>query len=185
MTTQQRWLAIAALGIVTLILALKAPAPEESLPLNKVRANTSSASNENSSKQANTNANNKQLASTENLSLDTLEPRKMAQLDRDMFKSKSWYIPPPPPPKPKYVAPPPPPPPPPPSAPPLPYKYTGSFQEPGQKMVVYLSRGDRLYSVSAGDTIEGTYKIEGINAGQLVMLYLPLNIRQNLRIGDR
>ena len=185
MTTQQRWLAIAALGIVTLILALKAPAPEESLPLNKARANISSASNENSGKQANTNANNKQLASAENLSLDALEPRKMAQLDQDMFKSKSWYIPPPPPPKPKYVAPPPPPPPPPPSAPPLPYKYTGSFQEPGQKMVVYLSRGDRLYSVSAGDTIEGTYKIEGINAGQLVMLYLPLNIRQNLRIGDR
>lgn len=183
MTTQQRWLAIAALGIVTLILAVKAPAPDESLSLNKAHTNTSNVGNENSGKSV--NVNKKQLASAEGLTLDALEPRKMAQLDKDMFTSKSWYIPPPPPPKPKYVPPPPPPPPPPPSAPPLPYKFTGSFQEPSQKMVVYLSRGDRLYSVSVGDTLEGTYKIESINAGQLVMLYLPLNIRQNLRIGDR
>ena len=54
-------------------------------------------------------------------------------------------------------------------------------QEPGQKLVVYLSRGDKLYSVSAGDILEGTYKIESINAGQLAILYLPLNISQNLR----
>jgi hypothetical protein len=51
--------------------------------------------------------------------------------------------------------------------------------------VVYLSRGEKLYTVSAGDTLEGTYKVESIGAGQLSMLYLPLNIRQNLRIGDR
>lgn len=187
MTTQQRWLAIAAFGVVALILAFKAPAPDElATPVSKahVRENM-----ENQNKNKNTSKN--QPFATNNLmpdtlKLDTLQARSMAQVDKeDMFKSKSWYIPPPPPPKPKYVAPPPPPPPPPPSAPPLPYKFMGSFQEPGQKPVVYLSRGEKLYSVSAGDTLEGTYKIESINAGQLVMLYLPLNISQNLRIGDR
>ena len=179
MTTQQRWLAIAAFALVALILAVKAPAPDE------LAAPTSKPTHNNVT---NLNANKNQAVVADNLTpdtlmLDTLQARSMAQVDKeDMFKSKSWYVAPPPPPKPKYVAPPPPPPP---TAPPLPYKFTGSFQEPGQKLVVYLSRGDKLYSVSAGDILEGTYKIESINAGQLVILYLPLNISQNLRIGDR
>jgi hypothetical protein len=179
-TTQQRWLAIAAFGLVALVLAVKAPAPDDlAAPASKRVPNAANSV-------ANQNTNKNQAASADSLKLDTLQPRSMAQLDKeDMFKSKSWYIPPPPPPKPIYVPPPPPPPPPPPTAPPLPYKFMGSFQEPGQKLVVYLSRGDKLYSVSAGDTLEGTYKIESINSGQLAMLYLPLNIRQNLRIGDR
>ena len=182
MTTQQRWLAIAAFALVALILAVKAPAPDDlAAPANKRVQNNV----------ANLSSNKNQTETTkyvtpDTFKLDTLQARSMAQLDKeDMFKSKSWYIAPPPPPKPKYIAPPPPPPPPPPSAPPLPYKLMGSFQEPGQKLVVYLSRGDKLYSVSAGDVLEGTYKIEGINAGQLELLYLPLNIRQNLRLGDR
>lgn len=182
MTTQQRWLAIAAFGLVALILAVKAPAPDELATPTSKRAQNNAA---------NLNANKNQAVVADNLTpetfkLDALQARSMAQVDKeDMFKSKSWYVPPPPPPKPKYVVPPPPPTPPPPTAPPLPYKFTGSFQEPGQKLVVYLARGDKLYSVSAGDILEGTYKIESINAGQLVILYLPLNISQNLRIGDR
>jgi hypothetical protein len=164
---------------VALILAVKAPAPDNlEAPASERAPNVASSV-------ANQNTNKNQSASADTLKLDTLLPRSMAQVDKeDMFKSKSWYIPPPPPPKPKYVAPPPPPPPPP-TAPPLPYKFMGSFEEPGQKLVVYLSRGDKLYTASAGDTLEGTYKIESISAGQLAMLYLPLNIRQNLRIGDR
>jgi hypothetical protein len=66
----------------------------------------------------------------------------------------------------------------------LPYSFTGSYQEPGGKLVIYLTRADKLYAVSPGDTLEGTYKIESANAGQLAIMYLPLNIRQNLRIGD-
>lgn len=187
MTTKQRWLAIAAFGLVALILALKAPAPDElAAPANK---RTRTPDGVSSGMTQNSNKNQAASADTlkpDTLKLDTLQPRSIAQLDKeDMFNSKSWYIPPPPPPKPKYVAPPPPPPPPPPTAPPLPYKLMGSFQDPGQKLVVYLSRGDKLYSVSAGDILDGTYKVESINAGQLEMLYLPLNIRQNLRLGDR
>lgn len=182
MTTQQRWLAIAAFGLVALILSLKAPAPDELVaPVSKTRAR------DNMTNQKANNLTPKNLKQDalkiDTLKLDTLQPRSMAQVDKeDMFKSKSWTIAPPPPPKPKYV---PPPPPPPPTAPPLPYKLMGSFQDPDKKLVVYLSRGDRLYSVSAGDVLDGTYKVESINAGQLEMLYLPLNIRQNLRLGDR
>jgi len=186
LNTKQRWLAIAALGLVALVLAVKAPTPQkETVPVRKgsVSANQAVASK---TANQNTNSKNNRVANTEELTLDTLQPRHMAQLDKDdLFQSKSWYVPPPPPPKPKYVAPPPPPPPPPPTAPPLPFSFMGSYQEPGDKLVVYLARADKLYAVSPGDTLEGIYKIEGVNAGQLSIMYLPLNIRQNLRIGDR
>ncbi len=177
MTTKQRWLAIAAFGLVVLILAIKAPAPDDTVaPALRASARPNVAA----SGRAN------QAVNVENIELDKLQTRHIAKLDKeDMFQSKTWYVPPPPPPKPKYVPPPPPPPPPPPSAPPLPFSYMGSYQEPGAKQVVYLSRGDKLYTVSAGDTVDGTYKIESIKAGQVVLMYLPLNITQYLRIGDR
>lgn len=199
MTAQQRWLAIAAFGAVALILALKAPAPDElAMPINKRSQNNMGA--------LSTNKNPAVLADKstlytfkldtfkldtlklDTLKLDTLQPRSMAQLNQeDIFNSKSWAIAPPPAPKSRYVSPRqalPPPPPPAPTAPPLPYQLMGSFQEPGKKLVIYLSRGDKLYSVSVGDIIDSTYQVESINAGQLELLYLPLKMRQILRLGD-
>jgi len=99
----------------------------------------------------------------------------------DIFKGKSWYVAPP---KPKYVPPPPPPPPPPPTAPPLPYAYMGSYQGKDGRMIIFLTRGDQVYSVSPGDVLEGTYRVEGIASGQVVLIYLPLNIQQSISIGE-
>lgn len=173
MNTKQRWFAIAALGLATLILAELAPAPEEN-----VVAKTS-----NNKRPINTVKSPTQDSAEVNLSV--LRPRKGLPLENaDLFQSQSWYVPPPPPPKPKPQPPPPPPPPPVPQAPPMPYSAMGGYHEPGGKLVVYLTRGDKLYTVSVGDTLDGIYKIESIKSGQLAMLYLPLNIRQNLHIGD-
>jgi hypothetical protein len=100
----------------------------------------------------------------------------------DLFKSKSWFVPPPPP----KPAPPPPPKveyPQPPTAPPLPYTYLGSYQEPGGKLAIYLTRLGKVYLVSSGDTLENLYHIDDIQDGYLGMTYLPLNIKQTLRIG--
>lgn len=96
----------------------------------------------------------------------------------DVFKGKSWYVPPPPPPPPKPV------PPPPPTAPPLPYIYLGSYQEPGGRLIIFLTRGERVYSVSPGEVVENTYRVDGVAAGQLSLTYLPLNIKQTMNIGD-
>lgn len=96
------------------------------------------------------------------------------------FESKSWYVPPPPPPPPKLL---PPPPPPPPSAPPLPFTYLGRFEDLA-KPVIFLVRGDRVLLVSAGDIIEGTYRVDGIVGTTLSLTYLPLNIKQTLIIGN-
>lgn len=96
------------------------------------------------------------------------------------FESKSWYVPPPPPPPAKLL---PPPPPPPPTAPPLPFTYLGRYQD-SAKPVIFLVRGDRILLVSAGDVIEGTYRVDGISGTALGLTYLPLNIRQTLDIGN-
>jgi hypothetical protein len=99
----------------------------------------------------------------------------------DIFKGKSWYVAPP---KPKAVPPPPPPPPPPPTAPPMPYAYMGSYLGKDGRMIIFLTKGDQVYSVSPGDVLEGTYRVEGIASGQLVLIYLPLNIQQTISIGE-
>ena len=93
------------------------------------------------------------------------------------FESKSWYVPPPPPPPAKPL------PPPPPTAPPLPFTYLGRYEDLA-KPVIFLVRGDRVLTVSAGDVIEGTYRVDGIVGTTLGLTYLPLNIRQTIDVGN-
>ena len=114
--------------------------------------------------------------------LDLSQLRREATVEEpgNAFASKSWYVPPPPPPP----APPPKPmPPPAPTAPPLPFTYLGRFQD-AALPVIFLVRGDRVLTVSAGDVIEGTYRVEGIVGATLGLTYLPLNIRQTLDVGN-
>ncbi len=91
------------------------------------------------------------------------------------FNATSWYVPPPPPPAL---------PPPAPTAPPLPFTYMGQYHDGGAKgMVIFLSSAERVYTVSTGDVIDGTYSVGPITAGQLELTYLPLNIKQSLITG--
>jgi len=96
------------------------------------------------------------------------------------FGVTSWYVPPPPPPPPPPS--PPPPPPPPPSAPPLPFSYLGQYQDAATQFVI-LTKGDRVYTASPGDIVDGTYSIDRIAAGQIELTYLPLNIKQSIAVG--
>lgn len=98
-----------------------------------------------------------------------------------LFAAHSWYTPPPPPP---------PPPPAPvdttpaaPVAPPLPFQFIGSYKPDGQAPVFFLTRGDRVYDVHIGDTLDNTYSIDSFANGQLVLTYKPLNIQQQLLAG--
>ena len=94
-----------------------------------------------------------------------------------LFAPHSWYVPPPPPPA---V---PPPPPPEPTAPPFPYTLVGSFEPKGDPPVFFLAHGDRVIDAHVGDRIDGVYQFESATGGQLVFVYLPLNLRQNLAAG--
>ena len=158
---------IAIFAAVVGFLALRAPEPEVSLD---VRSS------------ANRPARSVTVDDTQS-QLPALQPRDftLGSLG-DLFKSKSWFVPPPPP---KLAPPTPtkPEPPPVPTAPPLPYAYLGTYQEPGGKLAIYLTRLGKIYLVSSGDTLENLYHIDDIQDGSLNMTYLPLNIKQTLRIG--
>lgn len=103
---------------------------------------------------------------------------------RDLFASKSWYVPPPPP---KYVAPPPAPPSPPappPAPPPLPFVYLGKILDDGQITVFVVFNG-RNIAVKANEVIESTYRVDAIDPRSMVLTYLPLDMKQTLSLGER
>ncbi len=94
-----------------------------------------------------------------------------------LFAQHSWYVLPPAPPPAK------PPPPPEPTAPPFPYTFIGSFTPEGHPPVFFLAHGDRVIDAHVGDRLEGVYQFESANGGQLVFVYLPLDVRQTLAAG--
>lgn len=94
------------------------------------------------------------------------------------FNPVSWYEPPPPPPpQPMQIIPEPEP-----VAPPLPFVFFGRYEDP-PKRVVMLARNDELYTVSEGDVIDGTYRIEHITDGAVDLVYLPLGTNQTISMG--
>jgi len=101
-----------------------------------------------------------------------------ATASANAFAPKSFYVPPP---RPKVA---PPPPPPPPSAPPLPFRFMGVVRESGARLHVFLSRGDRLYTVRQGEILDGDYRVEEISPEAVTFTYLPLNETQKLSITD-
>ena len=71
-----------------------------------------------------------------------------------------------------------------PKAPPLPYTFIGSYVKSGDKPVYFLVRGDRVYDVRPGDTLENTYAVGNASRGQLQLTYLPLKQDQWLSVGS-
>jgi hypothetical protein len=108
--------------------------------------------------------------------------RAIPKSDSELFTPSSW-VPPPPPPAP---VPPPaapaalPPPPPAPVAPPLPFVFVGMLERGSTKPAAFLAKGDALFVVSVGDTVEGSYRIDSMTPEGVVLTYLPLNTRQTL-----
>jgi hypothetical protein len=97
-----------------------------------------------------------------------------------LFHTQSWYVaPPPPPPAPVVVVTPPPP-----TAPPLPFTVMGSYVHAGDRTVYFLTRGDSVFDVHIGDTIDNIYSVDSAANGVLVLTYKPLNIKQTLPLGD-
>ena len=92
------------------------------------------------------------------------------------FATLSWLPPPPPPPKPIVVVAAPPAAP---VAPPLPFTFVGMVEQGTPKPQAFLSRGDELLVVAAGDLLDhGTYRIEAMTPSQIVFVHLPTNTRQ-------
>jgi len=117
------------------------------------------------------------------LNLEKLQSRDLGNATRDPFAVRK---PPRENPGPPLKAPPPQvvaAPPPPPSAPPLPFTYMGKLIE-GDDVAVFLAHGDRNLIVRQGETIDSTYRVERIADGAITLVYLPLEQRQTILIGD-
>ncbi len=102
----------------------------------------------------------------------------------DIFNQTSWYVAPPPskktaesdaPPAPVVV--------PAPVAPPLPFVYLGRYGDTDTRTVI-LSKGEKVYTVTVGEIIENTYRVNKFTKGAVNLTYLPLNIVQSLRTGE-
>ena len=102
--------------------------------------------------------------------------RAIPRTEGELFANQVWQKPPPPPPPA-----PPPPPPPPPTAPPLPFTFIGMLERGTAKPEAFLAKADALLVVSVGDVLDNnTYRVETLTPNEVVMTYLPLNIRQTL-----
>ncbi|MCL4801931.1 MAG: hypothetical protein KJ025_20235, partial [Burkholderiales bacterium] len=111
------------------------------------------------------------------LDLDRLRRAPHERPRADPFAQKRWTVATLQPPRPAA-----PPPPRAPQAPPLPFTYIGHAVEAGQ-VTVFLTRGENSYVARAGATLDGTYRVERVDAGKVVFTYLPLGTRQELVLG--
>lgn len=163
MTTRTRWLILSSLLTATLVAVVWVDEQAGETDVPAVEAKTTKSAGE------------AQHARKMSLALEKLQrTAKEEETEiQDVFKSKSWFVPPPPP-KPT--------PPPPPAPPPLPFKYFGKLEEAGQ-LTVFVTKQDRNYALKAGDSIDGAYRVERVDAKGVTFTYLPLNMQQTLAIG--
>lgn len=99
----------------------------------------------------------------------------------ELFANLNW-TPPPPPPAPA-PAPAPPPKPAAPVTPPLPFTFVGMLERGAAKPEAFLAKGEALLVISVGDTLDNnTYRVDSLNANEIVMTYLPLNTQQTLSV---
>lgn len=68
-----------------------------------------------------------------------------------------------------------------PAPPPLPFRYIGSLRQNG-KLEVLLMRGSAVYSLAAGEEIDGEYRVERITESTISFTYLPLKTKQDMHL---
>jgi len=70
-----------------------------------------------------------------------------------------------------------------PVAPPVPYRFAGKVRK-GSEEEVFVSKGDLVFPVKAGDTLDGMYRIESIGAERIELVYLPLGTRDRIAVSS-
>jgi hypothetical protein len=70
-----------------------------------------------------------------------------------------------------------------PAVPPLPFRYAGRITQAG-KTEVYVLRGEELISIAPGQEIDGQYRVATISESNIAFVYLPLNARQSIELGE-
>ncbi len=117
-----------------------------------------------------------EIGSTGELQLAKLNRQVLPEDVKEMFANKSWYVPPPPLPPPAKVEAP--------TAPPFPFVFRGKMMEEGEKVAVFLNKQGRSFIVREGDVLDKTYSVDEVNPPEMILTYLPLNIKQTIQIGE-
>ena len=73
--------------------------------------------------------------------------------------------------------------PPPPAAPALPFRFIGRYADSGREGVVLQGAEGDVFIAHAGETLAGNYRVESLSGNLMVLLYLPLDLRQTMDIG--
>jgi len=177
-----RWGWILLAGAVTAVLVVLVEQNEETVADGTEQGGASSQRGERGGADSET-ATQGGTAAVEDLRLELLVREKSTTEKTNPFSASTWYRPPPPPPPP----PPAPPPeayvPPVPTAPPLPFKYLGSYEE-GSKRLILLVKDEEMYTVAEGDVIDNIYRVARIEGNKVDMVYLPLGITQTIDTGE-
>jgi hypothetical protein len=66
--------------------------------------------------------------------------------------------------------------------PPLPFAYMGKIIDDG-KLTIFLTRDDKTYAISAGETIDNEYKVNSISPQRVEFTYIPLGQKQTMMTG--
>jgi hypothetical protein len=70
-----------------------------------------------------------------------------------------------------------------PVAPPMPYRFAGKVRK-GAEEEVLLSKGDLVFAIKVGDTLDGMYRVESIGADRIELLYLPLGTPERITVSS-
>jgi hypothetical protein len=67
-----------------------------------------------------------------------------------------------------------------PTAPPLPFRFAGQFyRDSGTE--VYLAKGEEIFPVKEGDTLDGQYKVEAVTGSEVRFLHVPSGTAQTMQ----
>lgn len=68
-----------------------------------------------------------------------------------------------------------------PRVPAMPYRYAGKAVHEGQTKV-YLAKGERVFPIRTGDTLDGAYRVQAIENTRITLLYLPLGRKETIPV---
>ena len=70
-----------------------------------------------------------------------------------------------------------------PVAPPLPYRFAGKVFN-GAEVEVLISKGDLVFPVKVGDTLDGAYRVESIGNDGIELIYVPLGTKDRITVSS-
>jgi hypothetical protein len=68
-------------------------------------------------------------------------------------------------------------------APPVPYRFAGRVRK-GAEEEFLLSKGDLIFPVKEGETLDGTYRVVAVKADGIELLYLPLGTTERIIVSS-